>query len=388
MTKLKKIMLLPLLAFSTASIVASDFTQPTIEELRIEKARQAMPAVVEQFKVELSEFEQALQITKDKPALATLIEQHSQSLWRGAVALSASQQQFDDRGLYWARLQSSSLLRQSAVFKSLSTEQQGELLWQLELVSRGSHDIQFDKGTDKKILLTGFDPFFLDRNIHQSNPSGVVALEMDNKVIQQDGLSVEIEALIVPVRFEDFDMGMIETLLTPYLKNQSVDMLVTVSMGRDDFDLERFPGLRRSAEAPDNLNVLTGATAANPLVPLLNNQPLEGPEFNEFSLPAALMVKASGDFLIHDNHKVTTTEKSFSPETLADLAQQVAVQGSGGGYLSNEISYRSLLLRDKYFPTLPVGHIHTPRFKGFEPQKSAKIVKQVKSMLALAIPVL
>ena len=37
-------------------------------------------------------------------------------------------------------------------------------------------------------------------------------------------------------------------------------------MGRDHFDLERFPGRRRSSEAPDNAGVLTGASAAEALV--------------------------------------------------------------------------------------------------------------------------
>ncbi|MEP2788660.1 MAG: hypothetical protein ABJI36_01085, partial [Kangiellaceae bacterium] len=61
------------------------------------------------------------------------------------------------------------------------------------------------------------------------------------------------------------------------------------------------------------------------------------------------------------------------------------VQGSGGGYLSNEISYRSLLLRDKYQADLPVGHIHTPRYQGFKPEKIEKMVNQVEQMLIKAL---
>ncbi|MCP3675076.1 MAG: hypothetical protein GY829_11495, partial [Gammaproteobacteria bacterium] len=129
----------------------------------------------------------------------------------------------------------------------------------------------------------------------------------------------------------------------------------------------------------------TGATAENPLVPRLNENELEGPEFIEFSLPASLIMKAKGDFAINDNHKVTTLSKMFSPATISELAEQISVQGSGGGYLSNEISYRSLLLRDQYNPTLPVGHIHTPRSMGFNPEKTEKIIQQIKSMISMIL---
>jgi len=178
---------------------------------------------------------------------------------------------------------------------------------------------------------------------------------------------------------------MIEEIMTPYVTSKAVDMIITISMGRDDFDLERFPGLRRSAKAPDNLNVYTGANKDNPLVPMLNNDVLDGPEFLEFSLPASAMKQAVGDFKINDNHQVSTLEETYSPYLLEQLSKQISVQGSGGGYLSNEISYRSLLVRNTYYPALPVGHIHTPRFKGFKPEKTQKIFHQVKQMLTLAL---
>jgi len=267
----------------------------------------------------------------------------------------------------------------------LSTNQQEKLLWQLELLSRGQKDIAFEQKTNRNILITGFDPFFLDRHIDQSNPSGAAALAFDNLIIHNQSQSVEIESLIFPVRFEDFDKGMVEQLLTPYIRDKQIDMVITISMGRDDFDLERFPGLRRSAKAPDNLNVLTGADAVNPLVPELDGKPLKGAEFLEFSLPAKVMLSAEGNFRVNDNHKVKTLEKSFSPTSLSELSDQISVSGSGGGYLSNEISYRSLLIRDVYYPDLPAGHIHTPRFKGFNPDKTENIIKQIKAMIALTI---
>jgi len=365
---------------------AEQLSDLTIEEQRIEKARQMMPSVVNRFQSLTDDFKSVLVEAKSVQELTKIATEHGQTIWKEAVSFYQSIEDFDDRPLYWVRLQSTKAMRTSAIFSSLNALTQQQLLWQFELISRGQQDIIYDQVSDKKILLTGFDPFFLDRNIDQSNPSGVIALALDGSIVEIEGYSVEIESLIVPVRFADFDQGMIEQLLTPYMRDKNIDMVITVSMGRDDFDIERFPGLRRSAKAPDNLNVFTGADKSNPLIPLLHNKPLNGPEFVEFSLPASTIVKSAGDFKINDNHNVTTKEKSFSPMSIKELDGHISVSGSGGGYLSNEVSYRSLLLRNAYNPTLAVGHIHTPRFKGFKPEKTERIIQQFKTMLINAIP--
>ena len=165
-----------------------------------------------------------------------------------------------------------------------------------------------------------------------------------------------------------------------------IDLLLTVSMGREHFDLEHFPGRRRSATAPDNLNVYSGGNADNPVIPMLYGKQLAGPEFVAYSLPYQAMMQAKGRFQINDNRNVTTLEGGdITAQSLTELANQTAVQGGGGGYLSNEISYRSLLLRDQLAPTLPVGHIHTPRIAAFEPKTSADIVMQIQQMIRLAV---
>ena len=368
----------------TLSAEALNKVSLTVEELRIDKALQQMPDVFSPLSARVNLFGSQIEQARNFTALTQLIIRHGDGLWKDGVKSFNDLQGFDDRSLYWARLQMTKALRSSTAFIQLLPVQQQKLLWQFELLSRGQKDVNFNKQTRKKILVTGFDPFFLDRHIDQSNPSGLAALALDDLLISKDGVSAEIETLIVPVRFADFDQGMIEELLTPYLKK--VDMIVTISMGREHFDLERFPGLRRSAKAPGNLNVFTGASAENPLKPLLNGKELPGPEFVEFSLPVLAMQKAQGDYQVNDNAKVTTLTKTFTASSLTELNNEISVAGSGGGYLSNEISYRSLILRDQYNPVLPVGHIHTPRIKAFDPKASAKIVKQIKQMLTLAIP--
>ncbi len=370
-------------------------SQLNVEENRIPIAAKAMPSVVNRLDDKVRAFTAALAKAKGLDSLSKLVAHHGQATWQAGVSSFKKAHDFDDRPLYWARLKMTRALKQSIAFVVLPTAQQTQLLWQFELISRGQKDINFNRQSTKKILITGFDPFFLDRNINQSNPSGVAALAFDDLLISADDnkTNAEIETLIVPVRFADFDQGMIETLLTPYIRAHNVDMVITISMGRDDFDLERFPGLRRSAKAPGNLNVYTGASAQSPLIPKLGAKPLNGPEFVEFSLPAAAMQQAPGPFKIHDNRIVTTitakeTKQKFAAKSLAELTGQIAVEGGGGGYLSNEISYRSIRLRNLYHPSLPVGHIHTPRFKAFEPAKSAKIVEQIKAMLTRAIVVI
>ncbi|MEP2789715.1 MAG: hypothetical protein ABJI36_06440, partial [Kangiellaceae bacterium] len=299
-------------------------TNLNVEELRLGKAVKAMPEAATQFGSRLNRFSKLIYTVDSYDGASRLIANEGNQLWRTAIDEYAKRKDFDDRPLYWARLKFNSIIKNTKLFAKLSESEQQQLLWISELATRGNSDVEFDKNTRFKILLTGFDPFFLDRYIDQSNPSGVIATAFDNKVFYVGGQAVEVETLIVPVRFEDFDKGMIETMLTPRLQNKQVDMIVTVSMGRDDFDLERFPGLRRSAKAPDNLNVYTGASAETPLVPMYAGKMLKGPEFNQFSLPASAMKLAEGAFKINDNHKVTTKTKSFHPKTLNELEGEVS----------------------------------------------------------------
>ena len=367
------------------SLIATSFTafaaNLTVEELRIEKASKAMPKVLSAFSDEVNQFEKQWQAAASYQQASDLIDDYAKQLWRDAKARIIKTNSFDDRELYWTRLLSSKIIRTSKPQFAMTDSEQTALLTMLENGSRGRTDLDYSKKTDKRILITGFDPFLLDRNINQSNPSGVAALLLDGQVINYNGISAEINTVMVPVRYEDFDQGIIESLLAPYYALNNVDMIATISMGSKDFDLERFPGKRRSVTAPDNANIVYGGTATAPKISSLNDRPLPGNEFVTFSLPVKQMQKAKGPFPINDNHKVVTLEKAFEPQSLKELEGTIAVKGGGGGYLSNEISYRSIRLRDELNSDIPTGHIHTPRIQQFEPETEAKIVKQIKAML-------
>lgn len=371
--------LLPIL-LSTKLLAA----QLDVEETRLDTAKSAMPLQVSRYQALLDDLDLKYSQHTDELKVTDMVAHQGLRLWQQAVR-DVQSGSMDDRPLYWSRLAMRTKLKTQKPGFNIVPWQQDILVKAVEKSSRGFSDILFSEQTRIKILLTGFDPFFLDRDISQSNPSGLVALALDGYRFTVNGKQAQIETVMIPVRFADFDNGIIESLLTPLYRDNSIDMVFTVSMGRDDFDLERFPGRNRSAAAPDNLNVLTGASATNPIAPMLNNKTLNGPEFVEFSLPAKAMQSVQGKWKINDNHKVTTVSKgAFEADSLSSLASETSVEGSGGGYLSNEISYRAVLLNQQFNRSSPVGHIHTPKVKGYDADTETAIVEQVKQMIEAA----
>ncbi|GAA5194060.1 hypothetical protein [Ferrimonas gelatinilytica] len=357
------------------------------EELRLERAQETMGPLTQRYEAQVDQLIQRYRADDGELTATRKVAEDASALWRAAVE-DVQGGFFDDRALYWNRLAARTRLKQSDPGFAIVPWQREIMLSTLEKASRGMSDIHFDDDSDIKILLTGFDPFRLDDHIDQSNPSGLAALALDGQRWQVDGRKVQVETVLIPVRFADFDQGLIESLLTPYLRDRRVDMVVTVSMGRDGFDLERFPGRNRSAEAGDNLNVVTGASKTQPLPPTLNGTDLNGPEFLEFSLPVAQLQKATGRYEIRDNRQVTTRQGDREARSLLSLRDATSVAGSGGGYLSNEISYRSLLLKQLLESPVPVGHIHTPKIQGYDEQQNRAIVEQLEAMLKHAVTAL
>jgi len=308
-----------------------------------------------------------------RPALSPEVSprQIGDELWSSAFGMD----QLNDRSLYWERLILSQCLRELGAEPS-------ELL-EFELASRGMLGNQFSGGETYRVLVTGFDPFDLDDHIEPGNPSGVVALQHQHKQIVLGAGRAEIRSMIFPVRYKDFDEFLVERVLETF--TDKVDMVITPSMGRTGFDLERFPGRRRSVSTPDNVRQAGGGSAEKPFVP----PHLEGPEFVEFSLPAGEMTKWMGDFPVKDNRLVATLEQGeFEAANLAALESKIAVFGSGGEYLSNEITYRAIRhIQEKGSPA-SVGHIHTPGMQGYDQGLVQKISKQCAGLIKTAIQAL
>lgn len=397
-----------------ALLLALSCHAETSEEARLPQIAAKLPSALSTFAKLQADFDRDWTASRDALEAQAVVSRYGKQLWQAARDRLQTQAELDDRPLYWTRLALSRTVRDSKpAFPIFPTDREAALQT-LEQTSRGMDDIHFDADRKvKRILLTGFDPFRLDLNIDQSNPSGVAAMLLDGAELLVNGQRARIETALFPVRYADFDAGMVERFLSPWLSapqaaasdwleaarqaqaptahatggQPQVDMVVTVSMGREGFDLERFPGRRRSALAPDNLDVRAGGSRDRPVVPLLAGKPLEGAEFVEFSLPAAAMQRVQGPYTVNDNRWVTVVPNMrLAAGGLAALYGKTAVEGGGGGYLSNEISYRAVRLRDQLgLQKLPVGHIHTPRIEGYDATQLRAIAQQLKALLEAAI---
>lgn len=149
----------------------------------------------------------------------------------------------------------------------------------------------------------------------------------------------------------------------------------------------------------------TGGPAANPTAvpPGLAT----GPEFIETTLPVSEIRSAVGRTAPTVGETEVTeipagqTGESYSPAGGPTQGSE-SVRGSGGNYLSNEIFYRTSLLRlqsqaaNPDRRVIPVGHLHTPFLAPSavgisDPQFVAArdaIVSQVKQILRATLPTL
>jgi pyrrolidone-carboxylate peptidase len=371
--------------------------KPTAEEQR---AAEAVPQEILKgsgYDQLVAAFEKDLPLKTSAASLRDAVVDFGTKLWEQTKARAQDRRKAntDDRPLYWARLAGATLLRAfvPSGYTVTPVEKQA-LLDTLEASSRGRTSIEFTaKGGAKsrRVLVSGFDPFGFGGDLRKANPSGAAVLALDGQVVPSapGGTDGRVEGVIFPVRFADFDRGIVETTFRPFLSNPArrVDMVMTISQGGSRlkpgasaaaqskaFELERYAGRRRAPSGPDN----TGADPARGGGLTVGKRLGEGPEFLESSLPRAAM---SG-------------RKDTPDETERSEIDGKAAAGSGGGFLSNEIFYRTALLRADEKSTVPVGHLHVP----YQPAptgtaKSEKehsslrdrIVARVKKLIANAL---
>ena len=338
---------------------------PTVEERRLDKAAPQEILARSGFATVAPEFVRALGKARSYAQAERVVERQGARLWQRAVDRAQGRgpaggdlSRDDDRPLYWARLGMTREVRQWEPQFGLTEAQRTRLLTSLERTSRGQDTIRYphSKGI-KRILVTGFDPFTLDRDIRISNPSGATALALDGTVIETADGPARVEAAVFPVRWQDFADGTVERTLRRHLPR--VDLFTTVSQGRvGRFDVERTNGAWRGGFG-DNENLSRTET-----IPVTD--PASQPQWTSTTLPYKDIVAAStGRFPVYDNTSVTEipaggTTPVVRPE--GPTPGSTARAGGGGDYLSNEIAYRATLLRDRLGLTasLPGGHVHTP----------------------------
>ncbi|MFG2677648.1 pyroglutamyl peptidase [Streptomyces sp. NPDC048392] len=365
-------------ATATAAPPAGTAPSPTVEERRLDGDVPRQILRRSGFAAAAPAFARGLGRADSYRRARAVVAREGTALWRRAVDRAQGRgpargdlSRDDDRPLYWARLGMTRELRAWEPGFGLSGRQRAALLRELERASRGQGDIRLPRdgrgrdGRDgdghgkgmKRVLLTGFDPFTLDRDIRISNPSGAVALALDGTVIDTPDGPARVETAVFPVRWRDFAQGAVERALRPYLPR--VDLFTTVSQGRvGRFDVERTNGAWRGG-FPDNDDVSRTET-----VPVAD--PASQPQWTTTTLPyAAITAADTGRFPVYDHTSVTEIpagggEPVVRPD--GPTPGSTARAGGGGDYLSNEIAYRATLLRDRLglHGALPGGHVHTP----------------------------
>ncbi|MEY7977036.1 pyroglutamyl peptidase [Streptomyces pilosus] len=386
---------------TTTATAAEAPPGPTVEELRLDGAVPQEILRRSGFDTVAADFARALERAHSYERARRTVSRAGAELWRRAVDRAQGRgpaagdlSRDDDRPLYWARLGMTRALRAWDPGFRLDEEQRARLLDELERGSRGQDDTGFPHGKGmKRVLVTGFDPFTLDRDIRISNPSGAVALALDGTVIHTPDGPARIETAVFPVRWRDFTAQAVERALRHRLPQ--ADLFTTVSQGRvGRFDIERTNGAWRGGFG-DNEN--TGRPETVPVT-----DPASQPQWTSTTLPYAEIVAAdTGRFPVYDNTSVTEipaggTEPVVRPQ--GPTPGSTARAGGGGDYLSNEIAYRATLLRDRLGlrEELPGGHVHTPVLQFGAGNTTAitdpefvrnrlDIISQVRSIVTVAV---
>lgn len=350
----------PLAAADPAPAPASPFT---VEEQRLDKAVPQEILRRSGFDTVAPRFAQALEGTRSFRQAERAVVRQGAQLWDRAVDRAQGRgpargdlSRDDDRPLYWARLGMTRELRQWQPEFGLTDTERARLLDRLERSSRGQDSMDLPTGRGfKRIVMTGFDPFTLDRDIRISNPSGATALALDGTWIRTADGPARIETAVFPVRWQDFADGTVERTLRTQLPK--ADLFTTVSQGRvGRIDIERSNGAWRGGFG-DNENVSRTET-----VPVTD--PASQPQWTTTTLPYKAIVAArTGRFPVYDNTTVTEIPQGATTPVVSPggpTPGSTARAGGGGNYLSNEIAYRATLLRDRLGLEIPGGHVHTP----------------------------
>jgi pyrrolidone-carboxylate peptidase len=379
----------------------------TVEEERLAQAAPTAMLQTSGYDTLVNNFRSALQAATTRTAAETVVRDHGRGLWEHATASAQTQAtRNEDRPLYWARLAMAQVIRQweprwfrlrpgpGSSVDDIRREKTRCLVL-LESASRGMLTAQFAEAGAKHILISGFDPFGLHEHIQRANPSGAAVLSLDNQVLSHNGQRAEVQGVIFPVRFEDFNRGVVEDFFGPYINSPTPpDMIMTISQGGgSEFEVEQFAGRRRSSGSyPGNVGETSGGTMLRPVAaPGL----APGPEFLQTTLPAQQIRASLGRTTPLPGETEFTRIRPGETRPLPATSGQpesgaIAVRGSGGGYLSNEIFYRVSLLRHTSGRAIPVGHLHTPYLRApetsadFESSRNA-IVQRVRFILENAI---
>jgi pyrrolidone-carboxylate peptidase len=276
---------------------------------------------------------------------------------------------YDDRPLYWARLELTKAVRQWQPRFALDTATRATLVQDVDYAARGIGSIDFGPADGAKlVMVSGFDPFELDGgNINRSNPAGAAALQLDGREFDTPGGRIRVESVNFPVLWGAFDRGIVEAAYGKALTRQPISLMITLSQGYPgEFTIERWAADWRGGE-PDNNNL--GESAA---IPPAAGWPQPASQFIQTTLPYQQMVAAdTGSYPVIYHQLFCVWSDASAPgqgtvqcsddPSATPAPGAAAASGGGGDYLSNESMYRANRLRIGLgLTTLPGGHVHTP----------------------------
>lgn len=369
---------LPLVAFPTVAAAGTACFDPsvplTVEEQRLTATLPSGGPAVGPELVRLAGLDPFVaEVKHDLCAARTprraerVVTQAGDRLWRTAVDRAQGRRpdlgtldRFDDRPLYWARLQLSSAIRQLKSFPS----GRNAMLTAFDRGSRGLDDVRFPLGKTRRVMVSGFDPFQLDGSgITISNPAGASALQLDGRVLDTPAGPAVVQAVSFPVVWGYFDEGIVEAAYGTALRDRArrPDVVMTISQGRPGrFDIERWAGAWRGG-FPDNNNVsVTGG------VPPAAGWPQPDVQFIETTLPYPRMLTVAGAYPVNFNQAFCVWPAQPGVGTPvcrsdAPLPGENAASGGGGDYLSNESMFRANRVRlGLGLTSVAGGHLHTP----------------------------
>ena len=338
-----------------------------------------------------------------------LVTERGQRLWDTATARAQGEvelgtiDRYDDRPLYWARLQMTKALRLYEAPFELSGIQRAALVRMLDHASRGISSIDWSAtdGDAQRVMISGFDTYTLDVSLRFSNPSGATALQLDGTTIQTDQGPVVVEAVVLPVNYTDFDQGIVEDAFGQVLRTgeDRADLIMTISQtGRGKMDIEQWAANNRGAFPDNNRNMHFGPISRPSHWP----QPFDSPEWIETTLPYEAMIAAgTGPWPVVLNDGICEWPAGEFPDPSEVRCQDdpsegsTAASGPGGSYLSNESMYRSNRLRQGLQAwDVPGGHLHISSLvypedlsrltsRGFEADRKA-VVDQTIALVTAA----
>lgn len=348
-----------------------------------------------------ADFSKALTSTYNATGAEKVVKKFGEKLWQDATAAArGGAAGSDDRQIYWTRLMCESALRQWNPWWAADADAlrrlQASMLQLFEQTSRGMTSAAFGKNPDqKRILISGFDPFGFQSggDVRQSNASGAAALALNGEILSDGKVSAQVQSVVYPVRYADFDAGIVEDFLRPHLTGPNPPNLVmSISQGSTKFELEESAGRRRSTDTfQDNLGSVSGGSPTAPVEP---PGLAAGPEFLKTNVPPATLKSmrgalGRGSAITEETEVQDLPAGATQPRHLPagpDAQPGRAVEGSGGGFLSNEIFYRNSLLRSSSGSSVPVIHLHTPALPpGASDSQRNALIATIRKVLTAAL---